>query len=118
MGPGPAATEAAPPAAAPSVPREPIVYTRDNAQVEQPVIINQDVPSYPGRVPFDRVGVIEVVINETGAVESVALLQQIEPLFNKLLLSAAKNWAYRPARLDGVPVKYRKRVQIAVSRSQ
>jgi hypothetical protein len=124
LGPGPVAPEPASAASAgsaasatvPPAAREPIIYTRENPQVEPPIIINQEVPPYPGRIPFDRVGVVEVVINETGAVESATLLQQIEPLFNKLLLAAAKTWAYRPARLDGVPVKYRKRVQVNLTR--
>jgi hypothetical protein len=31
------------------------------------------------------------------------------------VLAAAKTWLYRPARLDSAPVKYRKRIQIALS---
>ena len=43
------------------------------------------------------------------------MLEGVEPLYNRLLLAAAKKWIYRPARLDGAPVKYRKRIQITLT---
>ena len=46
------------------------------------------------------------------------MLEGVEALYNRLLLAAAKTWMYRPARLDGAPVKYRKRIQITLSRTQ
>jgi hypothetical protein len=46
------------------------------------------------------------------------MVEPIDPLYNRVLLAAAKTWLYRPARLDGAPVKYRKRIQIAVTREQ
>jgi len=30
------------------------------------------------------------------------------------VLEAAKTWVYRPARRDGAPVKYKKRIQVKV----
>jgi hypothetical protein len=45
------------------------------------------------------------------------MLEAMEPLYNRVLLAAAKNWQYRPARLDGMtPVKYRKRIQVSLTR--
>ena len=95
--------------------REPITYTQDDKNVTPPVIVNQDLPRFPGRVTFDREGVVEVVIDANGAVESATLLETVEPLYNRLLLAAAKTWTYRPARLAGEPVKYRKRIQITLA---
>ncbi len=83
-----------------------------------PETVRQDFPQYPGRVTFDRTGVIEVVIDSMGTVESATMLQGVEALYNRLLLTAAKNWRYRPARLDGMPVKYRKRIQVTLNRIQ
>jgi hypothetical protein len=74
------------------------------------------MPQYPGRVAFDRAGVVEVLIDASGAVEGVTMVLSVEPLYNRLLLAAAKNWLYKPARLDGKPVKYRKRIQVELSR--
>lgn len=110
-------TVQAPPPPVPASPREPIIYTSDNKNVVPPETIRQDIPAYPGRVVFDRAGVIEVVIDTNGAVESASMLEAMEPLYNRVLMAAAKNWQYRPARLDGMtPVKYRKRIQVSLTR--
>jgi hypothetical protein len=111
----PLAVQAPPPV---TVAREPITYTQDDKNVTPPVIVNQDLPRFPGRVTFDREGVVEVVIDANGAVESATLLETVEPLYNRLLLAAAKTWTYRPARLAGEPVKYRKRIQVTLKRDQ
>jgi hypothetical protein len=108
-----------PPAASPTVvQRLPIIYTQDDQNVQAPVTVKQDIPQYPGRVVFDRSGVIEVVIDTTGAVESATMLESMDPLYNRLLLTAARTWVYQPARLDGAPVKYRKRIQVSLTRQQ
>jgi hypothetical protein len=99
-------------------PREPIVYTQDDKNVLPPVVVRQDLPQFPGRVTFDRMGVLEIVIDLNGGVESATMLESVEPLYNRLLLAAAKNWTYRPARLEGAPVKYRRRIQISLTKNQ
>jgi hypothetical protein len=117
----PIAVQAAPPvseAAATTAPRAPVIYTTDDKNVSPPVAIKQDLPSFPGRVTFDRVGVLEVVIDTSGSVESATMVETVEPLYNRLVLAAAKTWIYRPARLEGTPVKYRKRIEIKLSRDQ
>jgi hypothetical protein len=121
LAPPPAPVEQPVPAPAPAVVAPQVsaatVYTRDDANVVQPVVVSQDVPPYPGRVAFERTGVLDVIIDITGAVESVTLIQPIEPLYNRVLLAAAKNWMYRPARMDGAPVKFKKRIQFTLSRT-
>jgi tetratricopeptide (TPR) repeat protein len=107
---------AAPPPAAVPTPREPVIYSADDKNVLPPEKVRQDMPQYPGRVAFDRAGVVEVLIDASGAVEQVTMVLSVEPLYNRLLLAAAKNWVYKPARLDGKPVKYRKRIQVELSR--
>lgn len=109
----PLAVQAPPPV---NVPREPIIYTQDDKNVVPPVTVRQELPQFPGRVTFDRAGILDVVIDATGAVESATILESVEPLYNRLLVAAAKNWMYRPARLDGTPVKYRKRIQVSLTR--
>lgn len=107
---------AAPPPPAVTTPREPVIYSVDDKNVLPPDKVRQDMPQYPGRVAFDRAGVLEVVIDANGAVEEATMVLSVEPLYNRLLLAAAKNWVYRPARLDGKPVKYRKRIQVSLTR--
>ena len=114
----PVPVQTPPPPAPVTVARAPIVYTSEDKTVLPPETVRQDLPQYPGRVTFDRTGVIEVVIDMDGTVESATMLEGGEALYNRLLLAAAKTWTYRPARLEGVPVKYRKRIQITLSRTQ
>ena len=57
---------------------------------------------------------IEVVIDEAGMVERTRMMQPVTQRYDALALAAAKTWRYRPATLNGVPVKYRKTVQVSV----
>jgi hypothetical protein len=91
------------------------IYSKNSTDVNEPVVIRQALPPFPGRVVTARTGVVEVVIDETGAVESAAMVLPLDPAYNRLVLAAAKSWVYRPARRDGAPVKYRKRVEIALT---
>ena len=111
-------TVQAPPPLAAMPPRAAVIYTQDDKNVLPPVPVRQDMPPFTGRSPFDRVGVIEVVIDPSGGVESASMVQPSEPLYDQRLLAAAKSWIYRPARLDGAPVKYRRRIQINLARTQ
>ena len=111
-------TVQAPPPQVAAAPRQPVIYSQDDKNVMPPVVVRQDIPPYPGRVAFDRAGVLEVMIDINGAVESATMLEGVEALYNRLLLSAAKSWMYQPARLDGAPVKYRKRIQVTLTRTQ
>jgi hypothetical protein len=49
-------------------------------------------------------------------VTGLNLRVSVHPLYDQILMAAAREWRYQPARLDGVPVKYRKSVQIAVDK--
>jgi hypothetical protein len=100
------------PAEAPVSTPRPAVYTKGEAGLIEPETIRQSLPPFAVRVTAVRNGVLEVVIDETGSVESAAMVEPLDPAYNRIILAAAKTWAYRPARLDGTPVKFRKRVQI------
>ena len=92
----------------------PRIYTLADATVTQPVIVNQALPPYP-RKPLRPVqGVVEVVINEQGAVENAAIRATIDPIYDTLALAASRTWHYKPATKDGAPVKFRKLVQVRI----
>jgi tetratricopeptide (TPR) repeat protein len=128
-----ATTAAAPPpppkekeieAAEPSAPVEPKksaaprIYTAEDDGVVPPVIIHQDLPSVPASIvgmTRDK-GVLDVVIDEQGRVVSIALRARVHPLYDTALMTAARDWKYKPAQLNGTPVKYRKLLQISVKR--
>jgi TonB family protein len=63
-------------------------------------------------------GIIEVVIDEQGRVTFAAVRASVHPVFDTELLSAARDWRYQPATFAGKPVKYRKMIQINISRDQ
>ena len=109
----------APSASVPASPAAPAIYTADVAGIVPPVTIRQDVPAVPAAITgvmMRRQGLVELVIDEKGRIISVALRTSLHPRYDSLLVNAAKDWKYEPARLNGVPVPYRKLLQISVSR--
>ena len=121
--PPPAPAPAPPPpapifvAVAPPLPSgPPHIYTAEEPNVVAPEVLNQVLPMFPGQIMIPRTGRIEVVIDEWGAVESAVIAESVTPVYDGLALKAARNWRYRPATVNGVPVKFRKLVQITVKR--
>jgi len=114
----PAPAPAAPtPAAAPApvVPRPAArVYQQSDADVIPPAVVRQELPAYPGQVILPRQGMLEVVIDENGLVEMAMMRIGVSPNYDTLAVAAARLWRYRPATLNGMPVKYRKAVQVTI----
>ena len=112
------ATAAAPAPTAPVAPREPRIWTGDEAGVTPPVVLRQDVPRVPSTISAQarERGLLEVVIDEQGRVVSLALRLPIHPMYDPQLLAAARDWRYKPATVDGTPVKFRKMMQITVDK--
>jgi len=107
----PPAPVAAPEPAAPAPPR---VFNTGEGNVMPPEVIRQDVPAYVGRPAAAAAGALEVVINERGLVESATMRRSISLAYDRQVVDATRNWRYRPATLDGAPVKFRKMLQINV----
>ena len=82
--------------------------------VVPPTTIRQAVPRFSGSLPRGAVAAIEVIINENGSVESATMVVPLNPAFDRTVVDAARSWQYRPATVNGTPVKYRKRLQMAV----
>jgi len=115
--PKPAPTAAATPTA-PAAAVEPRVYGSDDAGVVAPVTIRQEVPNVPTAIAAmtrER-GLLDITIDEQGRVVSMALRMSIHPMYDKLLMNAVRDWKYRPATMNGVPVRFRKIVQITLPR--
>jgi tetratricopeptide (TPR) repeat protein len=113
--PKPTPTTSAP--AAPAV-AEPRVYGSDDAGVVAPVIIRQEVPNVPAAIAgmTRERGLLDVTIDEQGRVVAMALRMPIHPMYDKLLMNSVRDWKYRPATVNGVPVRFRKIVQITLPR--
>jgi TonB family protein len=90
------------------------VYSGDDRNVIPPNVINQTLPVFQGAVFAPRYGMLEVLISETGEIESAVMTQSVTVAYDRLAIAAARKWRYTPATVNGVPVKYRKAVQISV----
>jgi hypothetical protein len=103
---------------APAAPVEPKIYTGDEAGIVPPVTIRQDVPLVPAAImPMVRDnGVLDLVIDEQGRVISITLRTRVHPLYDKALVHAARDWKYKPAKLNGSPVRFRKLLQVTIRR--
>jgi tetratricopeptide (TPR) repeat protein len=115
------AAAAAAPAPAPVATRiMPTFFTLADVDVTPPAVIDQQVPPWtftayaPNRV-FN--GTLELIIDEKGLVESVALTEPVWPPYDLALIQAAKRWSYRPAVKAGTPVKFKRVLVINIDPS-
>src|SRR5262245_39843397 len=102
-----AVAEAPVPAPPPVTPK---LYSIEDRNVVPPVPVRQQIPAYPGRVSAARSGVLELVIDKTGAVESAMMRVPVNAAYDRLATTAARSWQYQPATIDGTPVKFLKRI--------
>jgi Gram-negative bacterial TonB protein C-terminal len=109
---------AAPPPVAPAGPIPGKIYTPDDENVTPPVVIRQDIPGIPQTmIAMARPrGLIDIVIDELGRVISMTMRTSIHPTYDVQVLSAARDWRYKPATLNGKPVRYRRLISINVQR--
>lgn len=95
-----------------------VIFTADDAGVVAAVPVDQRLPPW---VPPSNLGgqsfsgLIEVVIDETGKVTSAVVSKSVNPVYDRLLLGAARRWQYRPALHNGRPVKFRRVVAVVLS---
>jgi tetratricopeptide (TPR) repeat protein len=108
------AVAAAPPPPVP-VPQAPRIYASSDTNVLPPAAIRQELPPYGGTLFKATQGIVEVVVDEKGAVVSAAIRAPMNNVYDRQVLAAAATWRYKPALLDGTPVKYRKFIQIALT---
>lgn len=124
-GPGDAAAASQPATASPAseppatavTPRATRVYNVNDTDVAPPVPVRQVIPGAPPSLialMSTKAGVLDVEIDERGAVQQVVLRVPLHPAYDRLIVQAAHNWEYRPAMKAGVPVRYLKTVAINV----
>jgi hypothetical protein len=91
------------------------VYSAEDRDVMPPVAVQQRVPKYPANVSRPMQGVVQFVVDESGAVQAPTMPVSIDMSYDGMVISAAKRWQYQPATLEGKPVKYLKRLTISVA---
>jgi TonB family protein len=105
--------------AQPEPPPAPSAHTDGDAGVTPPVAVVRTLPAWrPASAAMAArmyQGHLRIVIDERGRVESAALVRPFLPGYDELLVEAARQWQFRPATKDGVPVRYVKIFTIDVS---
>jgi hypothetical protein len=113
--PPPAAFVAIPPPVAVPAVTVSRIFSGNEPGVIPPVAIVQEFPKFPGRVPSGGIaGAVEVVIDQNGMVESASMQTPVLSGYDDMVVAAARNWRYQPARVNGTPVKFRKSISIKV----
>jgi hypothetical protein len=82
------------------------IYTKADRDVTPPRPIGRQLSaaSLSGRSPLT--GRLELVVGRTGEVETVKLDTPFNGYHDRMIVSAAKAWHYRPALKKGQPVRY------------
>ena len=89
------------------------VYDSNDPDVVPPKILRAQMPERPiDGVASEPRGVLELLIDQTGAVQQARLVPDSRRLQDRLMVSAAKTWRFAAARRDGQPVRYRLRMPI------
>jgi protein TonB len=108
--------------AAVAVPARPMgvarIYTTGDEGVLPPVVLERTLPPWTPTNSAQRNatfrGILEIVVDERGLVESAVLATSISPLYDAALIEASAGWRFRPATKDGRAVKYRKALEIVL----
>jgi len=93
-----------PPKQEASAPEEPLIVVGD---VRPPELTQRIEPSYPEPARIARIEgrvILQAVIDERGAVEDVRVLRSV-PTLDAAAVAAVRQWRYRPALLEGRPVR-------------
>jgi TonB family protein len=76
-------------------------------------LLRQQLPREPA--PGTDTGFFDMVIDEAGNVAQIKLISPQRRYHDRMLVAAAKAWKFRPATLNGQPVKYRLRIPIILT---
>jgi hypothetical protein len=86
-------------------------------EITSPVPLKQALPVW---VPPDQAsqrefrGAIRVFISDAGRVTGAELAPPIHPVYDRLLLQAAKTWEYQPALRNGAPTASEKLIEVVL----
>ena len=99
----------------PRLPAE--LFDIQDVHVTPPVTIRTKLPTVADETAWnEEIGVVEVIVSAKGDVERVKMVSPRESVHQAMILSAIKIWRFRPAQLDGLPVRYRQLVPVVIPR--
>ena len=91
------------------------LFDSNDVDVTPPVTVRLQAPPVADRAGWrEDVGVVEAIVSARGTVETVKLISPPESVHQAMILSAIKTWRFRPAERDGVPVRYRQMISVAI----
>ena len=98
----------------------PATYGPEDEGVTPPATVEQRAPRLPDYLRRvlrgnSAAGVFDLIIDETGAVQQATVRASIYPAYDALVVAASRSWRYMPATRNGVPVRYRKSIQITLN---
>jgi TonB family protein len=91
------------------------IYSILDRNVVAPVEVSRPLPilEAPRGTPLGLYqGLVEVVIDEAGRVESATIRRSISAPFDAELLASTEKWRFQPATRNGQPVKYRRSYEV------
>jgi TonB family protein len=101
---------------APKVAEAPAPVQGPPPEVSQPVAVRQTIPPIPSGISGlgSPTASVKVEIGADGRVTNASVQQSSHPLYDRMVLQAAREWLYTPAMLNGRPVPSEKVVTIHV----
>ena len=88
------------------------MYTAQSPGVAAPELVYPQLPRNRRPTWAAQPGELDILVLEDGTVAEARLIPQSDRLQDRMLVSAAKAWRFRPALKDGRPVRYRVRIPI------
>jgi len=115
---GPSTDQTATPAGGASESPAPVPADPAATDVVPPVAIAQAIPratevTVPVGAP--QTILLDIVIDETGHVESAEVRRSVNRLYEAQLVAATRGWRYTPATKAGRPVKYQRTLEVTLS---
>jgi TonB family protein len=98
-----------------SLERGDVIYTAADPEVTAPVPVDLRTPQWHPtyqEAGQDYRGVLRLLIDRSGGVESATMPAGTRPAYDQALLRAAREWRFQPAQRQGRPVRYLKVVEI------
>jgi TonB family protein len=93
-------------------------FTNGDRDVVPPVDVDRRMPVWnapiSARSQGTRRGILEIITDKSGAVESAVLVRPLTPTYDRDLLNAARLWRFQPATRAGQPVRYRWQIEIVL----
>lgn len=97
---------------APAAPPAPVMQIAEVST--PPVAVDKSMPAYPEEARkqgIEATVVVKFVVGEDGQVEDLKIVKG-HPLFDEVVLAVVRAWTFRPATLEGKPVRMARMVKI------